>query len=160
MGPMGSIITRVEESMSCLNSLYLDVIRLTGQAPSKFIDYEIVKNIPGFAEDMEEQAVALKEIVDEIVALTGEKGENTTLLEKMAVEAERLSEDPERVTEELNQLKNNISALGTWLVKVADMPLEVDYLALSAEGGSLPEVRQSFLPARGTERYVSSLPSL
>lgn len=158
MGPMGSIITRVEESMSCLNSLYLDVIRLTGQAPSKFIDYEIVKNIPGFAEAMEEQAVALKEIVEEIVAITGEKGENTTLLEKMAMEAERLSEDPERVTEELNQLKNNISALGTWLVKVADMPLEVDYLALSAEGGSLPEVRQSFFAGawNGTVRFFST----
>lgn len=158
MGPMGSIITRVEESLSDLNSLYLKVVQLTGQAPSRYIDYEIVRNIPGFVESMETQAVALTEIVDEIVAITGEKGENTTLLEKMAMEAERLAEDPERVTEELNQLKNNISALGTWLVNVADMPLEIDYLVLSTEGGELPEVKEGALPSLwyGTVRFFAT----
>lgn len=158
MGPMGGIITRVEESMSDLNSLYLDVVQLTGQAPSRYIDYEIVKNIPDFVSDMEEQAAVLSEIVDEIVAITGEKGENTTLLEKMAVEAARLAEDPENVVQELNQLKNNISALGTWLVNVTSMPLELDYIALSADGGELPKVQESFLAGawNGTVRFFST----
>ncbi len=158
MGPMGSIITRVEESMSSLNKLYLEVVQLTGQAPSRFIDYEIVRNIPDFKEKMGEQASVLAQIVDEIVAITGEKGENTTLLEKMALEAERLAEDPESVTEELNQLKNNISALGTWLVNVADMPLEVDYIVLSPAGGELPRVKESFLSSvwYGTVRFFST----
>lgn len=158
MGPMGGIITRVEESMSELNRLYLEVVQLTGQAPSKFIDYEIVKNIPGFAESMEEQGKILHEIVDEIVAITGEKGENTTLLEKMAMQTEGLAADPESVTEELGQLKGNISALGTWLVNVADMPLEVDYLVLSAPGAKLPDAQDSFFAGvkNGTVRFFST----
>lgn len=158
MGPMGSIITRVEESMSVLNRMYLEVIQLTGQAPSKFIDYEIVRNIPDFADVMEEQGQILREIVADIVAITGEKGENTVLLEKMATEAEELAADPESVTEELGQLKNNISALGTWLVNVADMPLEVDYLALSAPGAQLPEAQDSFWAGlkNGTVRFFST----
>ena len=158
MGPMGGIITQVEESMSVLNRLYLDVIQLTGQAPSRYIDYEIVRNIPDFADQMAEQAEVLSNIVDEIVAITGEKGENTTLLEKMAVEAQRLAEDPESVIRELNQLKNNISALGTWLVNVANMPLEVDYIALSTEGGELPAVQEGFFAGawNGTVRFFST----
>lgn len=158
MGPMGGIITQVEESMGELNRLYLEVVRLTGQSPSKFIDYEIAKNIPGFADSMEEQGKILQETVDRIVAITGEKGENTTLLEKMAVEAENLAEDPESVTEELGQLKGNISALGTWLVNVADMPLEVDYLALSAPGAKLPKAQDSFFAGvkNGTVRFFST----
>ncbi len=158
MGPMGSIITRVEESLSVLNSVYLNVVQLTGQAPSKFIDYEITKNMPEFADTMANQAADLRELVDEIVAITGEKGENTTLLEKMAVQAERLSLDPEGVIEELNQLKNNISALGTWLVNVADMPLEVDYLVLSGPEAELPEVKESFFASAwyGTVRFFST----
>lgn len=158
MGPMGGIITRVEESMSALNRMYLEVVQLTGQAPSKFIDYEIVRNIPGFADVMEEQGKVLREIVEEIVTITGEKGENTVLLEKMATEAEELAADPESVTEELGQLKGNISALGTWLVNVADMPLEVDYLALSAPGAELPEAQDGFWAGlkNGTVRFFST----
>ncbi len=158
MGPMGGIITQVEESMSELNRLYLKVVQLTGQAPSKFIDYEIVRNIPEFPALMEEQGQVLAEIVDQIVAITGEKGENTTLLEKMANQAFRLAKDPEGVTEELNQLKGNISALGTWLVNVADMPLEVDYLVLSAPESELPPAQDSFFAGlwNGTVRFFAT----
>lgn len=158
MGPMGGIITQVEKSMSQLNNLYLKVVQLTGQAPSRFIDYEIVRNIPEFTSMMEEQGEELAAIVEEIVAITGEKGENTTLLEKMANQAKRLALDPEGVTEELNQLKNNISALGTWLVNVADMPLEVDYLVLSAPGSTLPPKEDTFFAGlwNGTVRFFAT----
>ncbi len=158
MGPMGGIITRVEESLGELNSLYLKVVQLTGQAPSRFIDYEIVKNIPEFVSLMEEQHQKLSGIVEEIVQITGEKGENTTLLEKMATQAKRLAEDPEGVTEELNQLKSNVSALGTWLVNVADMPLEVDYLALSAPEEKLPAATGGFFEGlwNGTVRFFAT----
>lgn len=158
MGPMGGIITQVEESLGELNSLYLKVVQLTGQAPSRFIDYEIVKNIPEFVSQMEEQSQKLDEIVEEIVLITGEKGENTALLEKMATQAKRLAEDPEGVTEELNQLKSNVSALGTWLVNVADMPLEVDYLALSAPEQELPSATDGFFAGlwNGTVRFFAT----
>lgn len=158
MGPMGGIITRVEESMSVLNGMYLDVIRLTGQEPNKFIDYEIVKKLPDFAGTMQEQSEALYEIIEEIVAITGEKGENTAMLEKMAMEAGWLAADPESVIMELGQFKNNVSALGTWLVNVASMPLELDYLTVSAAGAELPAARDSFLAGlgNGTVRFFST----
>ena len=158
MGPMGSIITQVEESMTVLNSTYLDVVQLTGQVPDRFIDYEIVKKLPGFAETMKEQSEKLYGIVDEIVEITGEKGENTALLEKMALEASWLYEDPESVIMELSQFKNNVSALGTWLVNVASMPLEVDYLVLSEEKAALPSATDTFFEGlkNGVVRFFST----
>lgn len=158
MGPMGSIITEVEESMTVLNSAYLDVIQLTGQVPNRFIDYELVKKLPGFADTLKEQSEALYAVIDEIVAITGEKGENTAMLEKMAMEAAWLSEDPESVIMELGQFKNNISAMGTWLVNVASMPLELDYLAVSAENAKLPKAQDSFFAGlgNGTVRFFST----
>lgn len=158
MGPMGSIITEVEESMTVLNSAYLDVIQLTGQVPNRFIDYEIVKKLPDFAKTMQEQSDILYSVIERIVAITGEKGENTAMLEKMAMEASWLAEDPESVIMELGQFKNNVSALGTWLVNVASMPLELDYLALSAENAELPKARDSFFAGlgNGTVRFFST----
>ncbi|MCM1027972.1 MAG: extracellular solute-binding protein, partial [Roseburia sp.] len=158
MGPMGSIITQVEESMTVLNSTYLDVIQLTGQVPNRFIDYEIMKKLPDFKDTMQEQSEILYSIIDEIVAITGEKGENTAMLEKMAMEASWLADDPESVIMELGQFKNNVSALGTWLVNVASMPLELDYLVLSGENARLPKAQDSFFAGlgNGTVRFFST----
>ncbi len=144
MGPMGGIISQIEESLSVLNESYLSVIQLTGQAPNKFIDYEINRKLPEFATNLKQESEKLYAVIEAIVGITGEKGENTSLLEKMAMEAEWLSEDPESVIEELNQFKNNISAIATWLVNVADMPLEVDSIILSKPDGELPAATHGF----------------
>lgn len=144
MGPMGGIVSQIEESLSVLNESYLSVVQLTGQAPNKFIDYEINRKLPDFAANLKKESENLYAAIDAIVAITGEKGENTSLLEKMAMEAEWLSEDPESVIEELNQFKNNISAIATWLVNVAEMPLEVDSIILSKPDGKLPPAKHGF----------------
>lgn len=132
MGAFGPIVSSVEESMIRLNSAYLKVIQLVGQSPSKFIDYQIATKLPEFSIVMKEESIRLNQIVEEIVRLTGDKGENTALLSKMAYQAEKLGNKPESVIKELTQLKNNISAVGTWLVSVSQMPLELDSFTLSA----------------------------
>ena len=158
MGPFGSILAEIEESLKVLNTTYLHVIQLTGQAPSRFIDYEIDKKVPEFRTNMKAESERLVRIVDEIVAITGEKGENTALLQKMAIEAEGLAAKPESVIEELAQLKNNISAVGTWIVQVSAMPLELDSFALFGENGKLPGSKENpFIgAANGTLRFFAS----
>jgi ABC-type glycerol-3-phosphate transport system substrate-binding protein len=158
MGPFGGIISEVEESVKNLNDAYLSVIQLTGQAPDKFIDYQIAKKVPDFAKVMADESKRLYHLVDAIVEITGEKGERTTLLEKMAMQAEKLSKKPEGVVNELGQLKNNISAVGTWLVEITKMPLELDSLSLSAPEDKLPDATDRFFAGayNGTLRFLST----
>ena len=158
MGPFGAIVTEVEASLKVLNSSYLHVIQLTGKSPDIYIDYQIAEKVPDFKENMEAEADRLDQIVEKIVEITGEKGENTALLSKMAVEARNLAKDPESVTSELSQLKNNISAVGTWLVQVSAMPLEMDSLSISAKGAELPDTTDSFWQSlcNGTLRFFAS----
>lgn len=158
MGPFGGIVTEVEESLKVLNEAYLGVVQLTGQSPSKYIDYQIKTKIPEFKTSMEQESKRLSQIVDEIVEITGEKGENTALLQKMAIEAKGLSQNPEKVIEELPQLKNNISAVGTWIVKVSEMPLELDEIVVVSPDGKLSDTSDSFLAGliNGTLRFFAS----
>lgn len=158
MGDFGGIINDVEESMYRLNQMYLKVTQITGQTPDKFIDYQIAKKIPDFQQTMTEEEARLYQIVDNLVAITGEKGENTSLLEKMAVEAKGLAKNPESVVEEVAQLKENISALATWLVNISEMPLELDSFILSSPGGDLPRAESSFMESAyyGTIRFFST----
>ena len=143
LGSIGGVLSQVEESLRTLNDLYLRTIQITGQAPSQFIDYEIAKKVPGFVTSLQEESARLYALVDEMVKITGEKGENTALLEKMAIEAEGLAKKPDQIVNELNQFKNNISALGTWIVNISNMPLEMDSLYLSAAGDTLPAPRET-----------------
>lgn len=158
MGPLGSVVGQVEESLERLNEAYLSVIRLTGQAPSKFIDYEIAKKVPNFKVIMGEESERLYGLVDDLVNITGEKGETTVMLEKMARQAAGLSIKPEEVIEELSQLKNNISAVGTWLVDVTAMPLEIDSFYLSGANATLPKSTENGFEnfGYGCVRFVSS----
>jgi ABC-type glycerol-3-phosphate transport system substrate-binding protein len=145
LGDFGAVLTEVEESMFNLNRLYLKTVTLTGTAPSKYIDYEIRKKIDGFADIMSTESDRLVKCLNEMVYITGEKGENTTLLEKMAIEAAELAKDPESVTEELSRWKSNISALGTWAVNISEMPLELDSILLSGNTEKLPEATAGFM---------------
>lgn len=158
MGDFGSIISKVEESMLQLNQLYLDVIKLTGQTPDKYIDYQIAKKFPEFVEIMSTESDKLLAVVDELIAITGEKGENTSLLQKMALQAERLAKNPEKVTNEIGQLKENISALGTWLVAISEMPLEIDSVILTGEDAQLPRAKNNLIEKlyNGLVRFAAS----
>lgn len=158
LGSVGGVLSQVEQSLTNLNSLYLRTIQLTGQVPSQFIDYEVARKVDGFVRIMTEESERLFTLVDEMVAVTGEKGENTALLEKMAIEAQNLAADPEEIVGELTQLKNNISALGTWIVNVSTMPLELDSLVLSADAEGLPAPREGWMQGKvaGVRRFFAT----
>lgn len=158
MGDFGNIISEVEESLMQLNQLYLGVTQITGVKPDKYIDYQIAKKFPEFTTIMASESDRLFQLVDRLVVITGEKGENTSLLQKMAIEAKGLSEDPESVTEEIAQLKENISALGTWLVAISEMPLELDSFIVSGENAELPRAKANFFESTyyGVIRFFAS----
>ena len=158
LGSIGGVLSEVEESLRNLNTLYLSTIQITGQVPSQFIDYEIATKVPNFVDTMSAESERLFRLVDQMVAITGEKGENTAMLEKMAIQAQGLAEDPEEIVTELTQLKNNISALGTWIVNISTMPLELDSLILSKDVASLPEPQAGTFEGlwAGTERFFAT----
>lgn len=158
LGSVGGVVSQVEESLQTLNNLYLRTVQLTGQTPSQFIDYEVAKKIPDFVDTMTAESERLFAMVDEMVAITGEKGENTALLEKMAIEAQKLAREPEEIVGELSQLKNNISALGTWMVNVSTMPLELDSLSISGGADTLPPAQENWLDGivMGFRRFIAT----
>ena len=145
LGGIGGVLSEVEEALRNLNALYLSTIQITGNVPSQFIDYEIAKKVPTFVATMKQESDRLFKLVDQMVEITGEKGENTAMLEKMAIQAEGLADDPENIVKELSQLKNNISALGTWIVNISTMPLELDSVMLSKDVASLPAPTEGWL---------------
>lgn len=132
LGDFGETYTQISESVMVLNEMYRKIIQITGTVPDQYIDYEIVKKLPEFVEVAEREAVRLRGVLADVIAITGEKGENANLVEKMAIQLENLLTDPEKVAVkgELSNFKSNITSLATWLIQIAEMPLELDAFAL------------------------------
>lgn len=145
LGKFGGALNEVEQSVRSLNRIYLKTIQLTGLVPDRYIDYEVAEKIPDFVPCMKEESARLNGTLKELVSLTGEKGELSSIVQKMAQQAEELAREPEEVVNQLTLLKSNISDLGTWIVSISQMPLELDSLTLSAGSDALPAPRAGFL---------------
>ncbi len=151
-------ITAIENSIDVLNDLYRRVIRITGTAPDKYIDYEIEDKVPDFTEVMKQEADRLYETVEYLQQMTGEKGELTASVEKMAIQAERLAEEPEDVINELDAFQNNISSLGTALTSLSEFPLEIDGFTLYSPEKEPKKAEAGFFRKlyAGTVRFFST----
>lgn len=158
LGDFAMPLTEVEKSLLVLNELYRKTIQITGVVPDKYIDYEITKKIPRYAEAFKGESERLKKVVQELVNITGEKGEMIAVVEKMQLQAETISSSPENVINELGTLKNNISALGSWVTTISQMPLELDSFTLSSPNSELPKAEANVFTRfyYGAARFLST----
>lgn len=135
LGAFGETYTQISESVLVLNDLYRKIVQITGTAPDRYIDYEIVEKIPDFAGTVAEEEKRLSSVLDSLLSITGEKGENANLVEKMVIQLQELEKDPEKaaLSGELGAFKSNITSLATWLIQIGEMPLELDSVTLFGE---------------------------
>ncbi|WP_053985975.1 extracellular solute-binding protein [Niameybacter massiliensis] len=158
LGQFDRATTEVQESLFVLNETYRKIIQLTGTVPDSYIDYEIEKKLPEVKDIFTQESERLGNILEEVISITGEKGEDSVIIDKLVIQLGRLAKNPELVVKELSQLKNNISSLGLWNMEVASMPLEVDSITLGTEQKELIQTEAGFVEnfAYESQRFLST----
>ena len=158
LGDFANALSSVEDSVLALNNMYRKVVQITGTVPDTYIDYEIAKKVTEFEEVMQAQADTLYSVVAELEKITGEKGSSTIQIEKIARQCAQYAEEPDDVVAEISDFKSNISALGTWMLEISSMPLEIDSFTLSAPGAKLKCAEPNALVAAGNEtiRFIAT----
>ncbi len=151
LGDFANSYAQINNSVQVLNRVYREVVQITGTVPDTYIDYEIAKKVAGFEETMAQQAGLLNAVVQELVAITGEKGSSTIQIEKIALQCAQFAEEPDDVVDEISDFKSNISALGTWMLNIASMPLEIDSFTLSKPNATLKCAEPNAIVAAGNE---------
>ena len=152
LGAFGSPYSGVSESVMILNDLYRRIIRITGTVPDRFIDYEISRKIPDYADILESEFTRLSKIVEDLNKITVEKGSNTAMIERLTEQLRRLLRRPDNITNELSQFKSNISMLAAWLITVSEMPLELDSFSLCA-----PDAQPAPPRANAARRFINNI---
>lgn len=146
LGQLADVLNQVDDSLFQLNAVYRQILMITGTEPDLYRDYGFEKLIPEAIASMKEQAGVLREIAANMEALIGQKGENMVLLDKIAFQLEQMVKDPEaNIAKTFTPFKENVGALGTWILTVGEQPLTLDYISVMPVKEKLPKAEASFM---------------
>ncbi len=131
LGGVGSILEELEDSTYRLNQIYRKILVYTGANPDKYRDYHIDTTYPEIMEAMDLESRRLFKIVDDMVAYSGQKGDQIASAQTVAQQLERFCKKPQKITTEFITFKDNITALGTAALNMSATRLDVDYFVVS-----------------------------
>ncbi len=158
LGSMGVQLRKIEESLLELNTLYRRILVITGSSPDPYRDYKFEEWFADGIESMGKQADVIDSVVNEIVAYTGTKGSELSTLEVNSRLLRKLKANPDKIGQSLQLFKTNIGSIGTWLNTARTVPLEFDYITVSAPGEKLKNPNTGFWTNLkfGVTQFISS----
>ena len=144
LGEMGPVLKQGEDSIYRLNQIYRKLLVLTGANPDRFRDYNLAGIYPEAIEAMDLESKRLYKIVDDTVAVTGEKSDRAAVAQTLAVQLEQFVENNDRITESFTNFKDNITSLGTAMQNMSESKLDVDLIMITGEDADIPAVHENF----------------
>ncbi len=137
LGAKGEVLERLEDSTFRLNQMYRDLLIYIGATPDKYRDYHIEQTYPEIMEAMSLEAKRLYKLVDDVVAITGQKDDQIATAQTLAQQLERFVRKPEKIASEFTTFNTNITSLGTASLRMSETKLDIDYLVVSGTGAEV-----------------------
>lgn len=127
-----------------LNTLYRKIIMITSVSPDIYQDYNLPENIPGLKVALADCADRLKQMSKDMKKSNGSQGSKAYLFDEMAVMLRDFVKTPFSITERLSNFKSEIESLGSLLLTLGNMPVELDKFYFIPAGGETPKGTCSF----------------
>ncbi|MDR2531240.1 MAG: extracellular solute-binding protein [Oscillospiraceae bacterium] len=147
LGDLSSVLAQLEESIIRLNSIYRQILVLTGAEPDPYRDYRLHEVYPDMMDEIAFESRYLYKLMDDIIAYTGQMGPEIASLSTVARQLELFVRKPHDIPRGVQVFKDNIAAVGTSLVSLNSSPLDIDWITITDEKTSPPVVRETFLQA-------------
>lgn len=144
LGDMSEILSTVENSLSKINEYYRKILMITGPEADAYRDYGFDKLIPDVLRGLSAQSKELYRVSNLLSELTGDKGEQSTNLDRVALVCERMSTYPSTIASQMKTLKDYLAALGSWLADAKNQPLDIDYISFQAVESDSPKAEPGF----------------
>lgn len=138
IGAVGEIIQVVQGTVSALNTVYRRILMITGTNPDADRDYNLDQELPECMETFRVQKSVLLQMADRLEQMTGNRGTAYAQLQKVAIQLEDFTKDPDSIPERMDSFRTNISDLASWMLGVAEQPLMLDYLLIMTEDAEAP----------------------
>lgn len=144
VGVLDEIIAQVEDGMKELNTAYREIIMVTGVNPDSYRDYMLEKTAANALRIFEKQVDVFRSSDEKLYELTGKRGSTNGILQTIAVMLEEFNKKTYKIPTKISTLKDNIGALGTWLINIKQQALTLDKIYVYADPGQLPKAEANF----------------
>ena len=128
LGELGDILNTLSDNVYRLNQMYRKILVLTGANPDKYRDYNLDDVYPEVIEAMALESKRLYKVIDDCVAITGQKSDKIATALTLAIQLDRYVDDPDEIPKTLASFKENIAGLGTSILSMSEIKLDVDYI--------------------------------
>ncbi|HHU61610.1 MAG TPA: extracellular solute-binding protein [Natronincola sp.] len=147
LGEMGDLIRLTEDTLYELNHIYRNIIMITSSTPDPMRSYQLEQRVPDLLERIGNQAAALRKMAAEFERITGQRGGHTATLTDFARMLERMQDKPDSVPNLLQEYRDAIGHLGTWIMTSREQPLQVDFLVVASPEQKMPRAKPTILEA-------------
>lgn len=139
LGEMGGALREVSDIVDSLNTIYREILAVTGASPDSYRDYSLDKLVPEVLESISVQKKRLEEVRDSFEAVTGKKGGDLSVFDTLIKQLGSFEEDPDNIPPAFSYFKTNIGSLGTWYTSALSQPLSMDSFIISGKNNEIPE---------------------
>ncbi len=153
LGPIAELLSKAEDSVFNLNRAYAKLLMITGASPDVYRDYRIDVNAPDVIKSFESERNKLASLSMQIQASTRMRSNKTAAFDRLSYQLDDLIRNPDTIPLKMNDLKQNIAALSTFIMAASEQPLELDYLMVYTPGYELPEPDTGVLGKIAHEGY-------
>ena len=132
LGDFSEIISEVQRCVQQLNSIYREVIKITGVSPDTYRDYQLESSLPNLHGELVAVRDRLSGAINRMEVLAGRNSDKLTVLLTMRDQLNELIEDGEYFVRVIGSYKINVRACGNWVSQVTEQPLAIDRITITA----------------------------
>lgn len=132
LGDFSEIISEVQRCVQQLNSIYREVIKITGVSPDTYRDYQLESSLPNLHGELVAVRDRLSGAVNRMEVLAGRNSDKLTVLLTMRDQLDELIEDGEYFVRVIGSYKINVRACGNWVSQVTEQPLAIDRIMITS----------------------------
>ena len=160
LGSSAKIAKQMQESVLEMNTIYRDIIMITGSSPDDYRDYNIEEQIPTLVGSLKKANERLVAISDEVAAKYGDDSSLIAKIQNITRQMEKMIDKPADIakSDRLSAFKSNISTIGSWIAMFCEQPLEIDRMEFYGEDGEAPRAEANFGESfkHSYDRFIAS----
>lgn len=144
-GEAAELMISINDGVQRLNTLYRQILMITGSSPDSYRDYGLENEIPGIREELQALSEQMDEILKQAETIIGSTSA-FSVVRDTGWQLRDMAEDLRSITKSgrLGRFKSNISSLASLGQKMREQPLQIDSITLSSPEHPAPAAKESF----------------